>query len=87
MRNGIPRPGSTKAVRRAQDAPERRSERADRSSPYGAFRKLQRERSGATVGVGVLGYGYWGPNLVRNFAETAPARLVAVSDLAVDRLA
>lgn len=87
MRNSIPRPGSTKAVRRAQDAPERRSERADRSSPYGAFRKLQRERSGATVGVGVLGYGYWGPNLVRNFAETAPARLVAVSDLAVDRLA
>ena len=39
------------------------------------------------MGVGVLGYGYWGPNLVRNFAETAPARLVAVSDLAVDRLA
>jgi len=21
------------------------------------------------VGIGVIGYGYWGPNLVRNFAE------------------
>ena len=21
-----------------------------------------------TIGVGVIGYGYWGPNLVRNFA-------------------
>jgi len=87
MRNGIRKPGSTKAARRPQDAPGPQPERADRSSPYGDFRQIQRERSGATVGVGVLGYGYWGPNLVRNFAETAPARLVAVSDLAVDRLA
>jgi hypothetical protein len=23
--------------------------------------------------VGVIGYGYWGPNLVRNFAEVAGA--------------
>ena len=21
------------------------------------------------IGIGVIGYGYWGPNLVRNFAE------------------
>ena len=33
------------------------------------------------VRIGVVGYGYWGPNLVRNFAETAGAELVAVSDL------
>ncbi len=23
------------------------------------------------INIGVIGYGYWGPNLVRNFAETA----------------
>lgn len=32
------------------------------------------------VGVGVVGYGYWGPNLVRNFAEAEGARLVGVCD-------
>lgn len=33
------------------------------------------------VNIGVIGYGYWGPNLVRNFAETPGARMVAVADL------
>lgn len=37
--------------------------------------------------VGVIGYGYWGPNLVRNLAETDGARVVAVSDRRADRLA
>jgi predicted dehydrogenase len=40
-----------------------------------------------TIGVGVIGYGYWGPNLVRNFAETPGSRVVAVSDLNGQRLA
>jgi len=39
------------------------------------------------IGIGVIGYGYWGPNLVRNFADTPGARVVAVSDLREDRLA
>ena len=34
-----------------------------------------------SIGVGVVGYGYWGPNLVRNFAHNPSARIVAVSDL------
>ena len=38
------------------------------------------------VGIGVIGYGYWGPNLVRNFMETPDATVVAVSDLQTDRL-
>ncbi len=38
------------------------------------------------IGVGVIGYGYWGPNLVRNFSEVSSARVVAVSDLRSDRL-
>ncbi len=33
------------------------------------------------VNIGVIGYGYWGPNLVRNFAETSGANIAAVSDL------
>jgi predicted dehydrogenase len=37
--------------------------------------------------VGVIGYGYWGPNLVRNFSEAAGSRVVAVSDLRDERLA
>jgi predicted dehydrogenase len=32
------------------------------------------------IGVGVIGYGYWGPNLARNFAENVGARLVAIAD-------
>lgn len=38
------------------------------------------------IGVAVVGYGYWGPNLVRNFADTTGARLVAVCDLHRERL-
>jgi predicted dehydrogenase len=33
------------------------------------------------VKIGVIGYGYWGPNLVRNFAETNGAAMAAVADL------
>jgi predicted dehydrogenase len=36
--------------------------------------------------IGVIGYGYWGPNLVRNLAETPDAEVVAVADLKQDRL-
>jgi predicted dehydrogenase len=39
------------------------------------------------IGVGIIGYGYWGPNLVRNFYETADCRVVAVSDLRDNQLA
>ena len=33
------------------------------------------------IRIGVIGYGYWGPNLVRNFAELGRAELAAVADL------
>jgi len=33
------------------------------------------------ISIGVIGYGYWGPNLVRNFAEVPGVRLAAVADL------
>ncbi|HEY7529261.1 MAG TPA: Gfo/Idh/MocA family oxidoreductase [Gemmatimonadota bacterium] len=39
------------------------------------------------LGVGVVGYGYWGPNLARNFAEVPDVRVAAVSDVREERLA
>jgi predicted dehydrogenase len=39
------------------------------------------------IRVAVIGYGYWGPNLVRNFQEVENARIVACCDLSADRLA
>jgi predicted dehydrogenase len=38
------------------------------------------------VNIGVIGYGYWGPNLVRNFAELSGGRVAAVSDLSSKKL-
>ncbi len=38
------------------------------------------------IGVGVIGYGYWGPNLARNFNETPGFELRAISDLSQPRL-
>ena len=37
--------------------------------------------------IGVIGYGYWGPNVVRNFAELAEAEVTVVSDHRPERLA
>lgn len=34
-----------------------------------------------TVKIGVIGYGYWGPNLVRNFVEAPEAQVTLVADL------
>ncbi|MEK0418031.1 MAG: hypothetical protein RI949_2037 [Pseudomonadota bacterium] len=39
------------------------------------------------IQVGVVGYGYWGPNLVRNFMETPGAQVKAVADLDSQKLA
>lgn len=38
------------------------------------------------IGIGVIGYGYWGPNLVRNFVENSSAKVVAVADFREERL-
>jgi len=38
------------------------------------------------IRIGVIGYGYWGPNLVRNFAETPDACVIAVADMNQQRL-
>jgi predicted dehydrogenase len=39
------------------------------------------------IRIGLVGYGYWGPNLVRNFAEAPGMQVAAVADLKEERLA
>jgi len=39
------------------------------------------------IRVGVIGYGYWGPNLVRNFHDLDGCEVAAVADLRAERLA
>jgi predicted dehydrogenase len=41
---------------------------------------------GIVIKVGVIGYGYWGPNLVRGMFEVGETTVVAVSDMREDRL-
>jgi predicted dehydrogenase len=38
------------------------------------------------IGIGVLGYGYWGPNLARNFSTAPGCSVKAVADLRQGRL-
>jgi len=38
------------------------------------------------LNIGVVGYGYWGPNVARNFHATGGVKLAAISDLSEKRL-
>ncbi len=38
------------------------------------------------VNIAVLGYGYWGPNLVRNLQETKDCRVFSCFDMNQERL-
>ena len=38
------------------------------------------------IRIGMIGVGYWGPNLIRNFSELDDAQIVACSDLSQERL-
>lgn len=39
------------------------------------------------IGIGIIGYGYWGPNLARSVAETDGAQLTAIADFSAAALA
>jgi predicted dehydrogenase len=39
------------------------------------------------IKIGLIGYGYWGPNLARNFGSNPDFELVAICDYSADRLA
>src|SRR5580765_8506967 len=45
------------------------------------------EKDMAPLGVGVIGYGYWGPNPVRNFMGDTGWKVVSVCDRSDGRLA
>lgn len=40
----------------------------------------------SVIKIGICGYGYWGPNLVRNFAEVSRVELAGVADLDQSKL-
>src|SRR6202167_6313730 len=42
--------------------------------------RKQQESNETAIRVGVIGYGYWGPNIVRNFHGQERSRVVAVCD-------
>jgi predicted dehydrogenase len=42
--------------------------------------------AGKMINIGIVGYGYWGPNVARNFHASGGAKLTAVSDLSDKRL-
>ena len=46
----------------------------------------QRAQAAQPVRLGVIGYGYWGPNLVRNFAEYPGSQVTRIADRRQDRL-
>jgi predicted dehydrogenase len=54
-------------------------------APQGAS-PVAASQAAASMSVAVIGYGYWGPNLVRNFSEVGGARIHAVSDVRSERL-
>jgi predicted dehydrogenase len=47
---------------------------------------LENESGDDVIRVGVIGYGYWGPNIVRNFHAQDRSRVVAVCDKSVKSL-
>ncbi len=50
--------------------------RAGRPSRRRSQRKSARVKGAFLIRIGVIGYGYWGPNLVRNFFEAPDAQVV-----------
>lgn len=47
----------------------------------------ERDMKNRQIGIGVIGYGYWGPNLVRNFSTSESTEVIGVSDLDPAKLA
>ncbi len=48
--------------------------------------KVFQSKAVGSVRIGIIGHGYWGPNLVRNFHDLPTVDLVAVCDAREDRL-
>jgi predicted dehydrogenase len=57
---------------------------APRAQPDATLDELA---AASPIRIGFVGYGYWGPNLVRNFSEVTGAQVWSVSDMSEERLA
>src|SRR3954464_14194296 len=73
-RAGRPAAAAAAARDRTVGQPHRRRRDAGRSG-------------GAMINVGIIGYGYWGANLVSNFMEVPVCRVPAVADGRAQQLA
>jgi predicted dehydrogenase len=47
---------------------------------------MNKDKRSSVLNIGVIGYGYWGPNVVRNFYNNPDACVVSVCDLSVKSL-
>jgi len=47
---------------------------------------VNKDKNSSVLKIGVIGYGYWGPNVVRNFYNNPNADVVSVCDLSVKSL-
>ena len=87
-RGSARRCGSGRDARRAGKNDRQGSSRSTGSRrPAGIRIEPGKFTGGLLIRIGVIGYGYWGPNLVRNFFETPGMQVACVSDLRADRLA
>ena len=64
----------------------RECRRGSGGTPARVQKRRHGRREAIVIRIGVIGYGYWGPNLVRNFYETPGAQVAWVSDLRAERL-
>jgi predicted dehydrogenase len=71
----------------ARERPNRGFLRASRLTWAARDLAVRRRDCGVDLKIGVIGYGYWGPNLVRNLSETEGADVVACADKRPDRRA
>lgn len=70
------------STRKTKSAPKTRSKVVAESGPVAEVLSGPRVTAKRDVlNIGVIGYGYWGPNLVRNFSELVDARVHTVADL------
>src|SRR5581483_10633850 len=58
-----------------------------KSAGTSASRRKNDPERAIMINIGVVGYGYWGPNLVRNFGEIDDFKVTMVADLKPENLA